>query len=108
MTEKLWEVIAKRKAGTTFSTALGLAEPKAAAQEEIIGAQNLTHKIIDASFDCLSVIIECGIILMINEQSSKALGWSQQELIVQNIVLVLNKNQKLAAKMAVLFLVFLA
>ena len=30
MTEKLWEVIAKRKAGTTFSTALGLAEPKAA------------------------------------------------------------------------------
>ncbi|KAL7479147.1 hypothetical protein ACHAW6_004888, partial [Cyclotella cf. meneghiniana] len=63
-----------------------------AAQAEIIAKQNLTSKIIDASFDALFVINEHGIIQMVNDQSSKALGWTQEELIGQNISMIMPED----------------
>jgi PAS domain S-box-containing protein len=104
MIGKQREVIARRKDGSTFPAALGLAEPQAAglicgfirdltqekaAQAEIIAKQNFTSKIIDASFDALFVINEHGIIKMVNEQSTKALGWSRDEFIGKNISMIM-------------------
>ena len=94
------EVTARRKDGTTFPAALGLAEPRAAGlicgflrdltqekavQAEILAEQHFTRKVIDASFDALFVINERGIIQMVNKQSTKAFGWTQEEFIGKNL-----------------------
>ncbi|KAL3790496.1 hypothetical protein HJC23_012052 [Cyclotella cryptica] len=107
MIGKQREVVAKRKDGSTFPAALGLAEPQAAglicgfirdltqekaSQAEIIAKQNLTSKIIDASFDALFVINQHGIIQMVNDQSTKSLGWSRDEFIGQNINMIMPEN----------------
>jgi PAS domain-containing protein len=94
------EVMARRKDGTTFPAALGLAEPQAAglicgflrdltqekaAEAEIIAKQHFTRKVIDASFDALFVINDRGIIQMVNKQSTKAFGWTPEEFIGKNL-----------------------
>eukprot|EP00804_Cyclotella_cryptica_P004181 CCRYP_014545-RA/>CCRYP_014545-RA protein AED:0.08 eAED:0.05 QI:0/0/0/1/1/1/6/0/1167 len=104
MIGKQREVIAKRKDGSTFPAALGLADPQAAglicgfirdltqeeaAQEEIIRGQLLTSKIIDASFDALFVIDHRGIIQRVNESSCNVFGWSREEFIGQNIKMIM-------------------
>ncbi len=104
MIGKQREVIARRKDGSTFPAALGLAEPQAAglicgfirdltqekaAQEEIIREQLLNSKIIDASFDGLFVIDQKGIIQRVNKASCRVFGWSQDEFIGQNIKMIM-------------------
>jgi PAS domain S-box-containing protein len=105
MIGKKREIKARRKDGTEFVAELGLAEipqkhidehifcgfirnltkEKAAQAEVLAKQQHLTSKIIDASFDALFVINQNGIIQMVNEQSTKVLGWSREEFIGQNI-----------------------
>ena len=104
MIGKKREIKARRKDGTEFVAELGLAEipqkhidehifcgfirnltKEKAAQAEVLAKQRLTSKIIDASFDALFVINQNGIIQMVNEQSTKVLGWSREEFIGQNI-----------------------
>eukprot|EP00804_Cyclotella_cryptica_P009057 CCRYP_003157-RD/>CCRYP_003157-RD protein AED:0.08 eAED:0.08 QI:0/0.8/0.83/1/0.6/0.83/6/517/887 len=111
MIGKKREVQARRKDGTEFVAELGLAEipqrdfdenifcgfihnltKEKAAQAEITAKQNLTSKIIDASFDALFVINQRGIIQMINDQSTKTLGWSRDEFIGQNINMIMPEN----------------
>ena len=108
MIGKKREIYARRKDGTEFVAELGLAEipqkdieehifcgfirnltKEKAAQAEILAEQRLTSKIIDASFDALFVINEHGIIKMVNEQSTKALGWSRDEFIGKNISMIM-------------------
>ncbi|KAL7485174.1 hypothetical protein ACHAW6_010770, partial [Cyclotella cf. meneghiniana] len=60
-----------------------------AAQAEIVAKQNLTSKIIDASFDAMFVINKHGVIQMVNKQSTEALGWSREEFIGQNISMIM-------------------
>ncbi|KAL3790495.1 hypothetical protein HJC23_012051 [Cyclotella cryptica] len=108
MIGKKREIQARRKDGTEFIAELGLAEipqkhfdehifcgfirnltKEKGAQAEIVAKQNLTSKIIEASFDALFVINQHGIIQMVNEQSTKALGWSREEFIGQNINMIM-------------------
>lgn len=102
------EVLARRKDGTTFPAALGLAEPKGqsglicgfirdlttekAAQEVIIKEQLLTSGIIDASFDGLFVISDHGIIQRVNKASCELFGWSQDEFLGQNIRMIMTQT----------------
>ena len=50
---------------------------------------NLTNKIIDASFDALFCINQHGIIQMVNQKSCEVFGWSREEFIGQNISMIM-------------------
>lgn len=53
---------------------------------------NLTNKIIDASFDALFCINQHGIIQMVNQKSCDVFGWSRDEFIDQNINMIMPKE----------------
>jgi PAS domain S-box-containing protein len=99
------EVIARRKDGSTFHAALGLAEPKGqsglicgfirdlteekAAQDVIFREQKLTSGILDASFDGLFLITDHGIIERVNRASCELFGWTEDEFVGQNIKMIM-------------------
>lgn len=99
------EVTARRKDGSTFPAALGLAEPKGqsglicgfirdlteekAAQEVIFGEQKLTSGILDASFDGLFLITDHGIIKRVNRSSCELFGWTEDEFVGHNIKMIM-------------------
>jgi PAS domain S-box-containing protein len=111
MIGKKREIQARRKDGTEFVAELGLAEipqkdveehlfcgfirnltQEKAAQAEILAKQNLTNKIIDASFDALFVINERGIIQMVNQKSCDVFGWVREEFIGKNICMIMGEE----------------
>ena len=102
------EVTARRKDGSTFPAALGLAEPKGqsglicgfirdltqekASREAIEQEQKLTSGIIQASFDSLFVINNHGIIQRVNKASCDLFGWSEHEFVGQNINMIMPQD----------------
>eukprot|EP00956_Cyclotella_meneghiniana_P029740 scaffold73032_cov59-Cyclotella_meneghiniana.AAC.3 len=98
------EVEARCKDGSTFPCVLGLNEVGIDDGGERVfcgfirslanlkGAQNLTHQIIDASFDALFCINQHGIIQMVNQKSCEVFGWSREEFIGQNINMIMPKE----------------
>ena len=56
---------------------------------EVEENHKLMLKIMDSSFHAILVINEKGIIQMVNERSTKVLGWTKEELIGQNIKMIM-------------------
>lgn len=99
------EVNAQRKDGTTFPCVLGLSEvskesrlicgfirdltAEKQVRMEVEENHKLMLKIMDSSFHALFVIDENGIIQMVNERSTKVLGWTKEEFIGQNIKIIM-------------------
>jgi len=99
------EVNAQRKDGTTFPCVLGLSEvskesglicgfirdltSEKQVRMEVEENHKLMLKIMDSSFHALLVINEKGIIQMVNERSTKVLGWTKEEFIGQNIKMIM-------------------
>ncbi|EED91447.1 fixl-related histidine kinase, partial [Thalassiosira pseudonana CCMP1335] len=55
----------------------------------ILAKQNLTSKIIDASYDALFVINQRGIIHMVNATSTIVFGWTREEFLGNNINMIM-------------------
>ena len=103
------EVTARRKDGSTFPAALGLAEPKGqsglicgfirdlteekASREAIGEEQKLTFGIIQASFDSLFVISHHGVIQRVNKASCDLFGWSEHEFVGRNIKMIMPQDR---------------
>jgi len=99
------EVTAQRKDGSTFPCVLGLSEvskesglicgfirdltSEKKVRMEVEENHKLMLKIMDSSFHALLVINEKGIIQMVNERSTKVLGWTKEEFIGQNIKMIM-------------------
>ena len=94
------ETTAQRKDKSTFPCVLGLSQTKHShlfcgfirdvsvekqALLEIVGSKKYMETILDASFDALFVINDCGIIQKVNEASVRVFGWTVDELVGKNI-----------------------
>ena len=58
-------------------------------QREVEEQHKLMTKIMDASFHALFVINSKGIIQMVNERSTKVLGWTKEQFIGHNISMIM-------------------
>ncbi|KAL9180589.1 hypothetical protein ACHAXT_011042 [Thalassiosira profunda] len=54
--------------------------------------KNINLGILDASFDALFVIDNCGIIQQVNETSTEVFGWTRAEFIGQNISMIMTSD----------------